>query len=397
MDATATGDSCALPAIGFLQYFQDLIDPRSEYNSLHNLSDMLVIALLAIMSGADGWVQIQAFGVSKQKWLATFLSLPNGIPSHDTFGRVFSRLHPDSFERCFQAWMAGLSNVSNGRFIAIDGKALRRSFRRAWDKSGMAHLVSAFVRANENQVVFSQLAVEGKSNEITAIAKLLDLLDLKGAVLTIDAIGCQKQVAQKVVEKGGNYVLSVKDNQPTLHAKVKSLMDEAVLESNAKAQTCGYFEEAGEGHGRIETRRVWLMNNVQWLGAELLEQWTGLGSIAVVERVRQNLGDMSGKVSTERHYYISSLTGVDPKSVEAFAGAVRGHWSVENNLHWQLDVSFREDDRRIRVGHGAENFSRLTRLALNLLKKDKSKKVGIQTKRMIAAWDLDYLLQLIGQ
>jgi predicted transposase YbfD/YdcC len=396
MDATVTSECCALPATGFLQFFQDLSDPRHTSNALHNLTDMMVIAVLAVICGADGWVQVQTFGRSKQKWLATFLSLPNGIPSHDTFGRLFARMDPDSLERCFQAWSGAMGEASGGRLIAIDGKSIRRSFEHSWDKSGMAHLVSAFVREGGNQLVFGQLAVEGKSNEITAIAKLLELLDLKGAMVTIDAMGCQRDVARKIVEKGGDYVLPTKDNQPTLHAKVKALMDEAALGGDGADLDCVYHEQTNQGHGRIETRRVWMTNNVQWLGQELLGQWAGLGSIALVERVRQNLGDLSGKVSTERHYYISSLTAVDPKSVQAFAATVRGHWSVENNLHWQLDVSFREDDRRIRKGHGAENFSRLTRLALNLLKRDHTKTVGIHTKRLAAGWDSGYLLQLIN-
>jgi predicted transposase YbfD/YdcC len=399
MDTIAMADVCARPRIGFLRFFQDMIDPRQAYNSLHRLSDMIVIAVLAVICGADGWVQVQMFGRAKQKWLSTFLELPNGIPAHDTFGRVFARLDPEVMEASFQAWATALGKTSGPRLVAIDGKSIRRSFKQAWKKSGMAHLVSALVCDDQNQTVFGQLAVDGKSNEITAIPKLLELLDIQGSVVTIDAMGCQKEVARKIVDKGGDYLLSVKENQPTLHATVKALLDEAALgasKGNAAEAGCGYYEEKSDAHGRLETRRIWAMNEMKWLGPELLEQWAGLGSIAMIERTRQNLGDTSGKVSVERHYYISSLKGATAPSIQILARSARGHWAVENNLHWQLDVSFREDERRIRVGHGAENFSRLSRLSLNLLKRDKTKKVGIHTKRLTAGWDQDYLLALIN-
>ena len=385
MDATAAG--------GFLRFFCDLPDPR-QGSVVHRLHDMVVIAVLAVICGADGWVQVEQFGRAKFKWLGTFLDLPGGVPSHDTFGRVFAALDPAAFERCFVAWMSALVEVAGGKLVAIDGKALRRSFGHAWDRSGMAHLVSAFVTCGGNRLVFGQLAVDGKSNEITAIPRLLALLDLKGAVVTIDAIGCQRDIAGRIVAGGGDYALPVKDNQKGLLRKVKALLDEAVLAGFA-GMTHGSYEEAGEGHGRVEARRVWVTDEVRWLGKGLLGKWPGLagGSLAVVERVRQDLGDPAGKVTTERAYYISSLGGTDARR---FAGAVRGHWAVENNLHWQLDVSFAEDDRRIRNGHGAENFSRLCRIALNLLERDTTVKAGVKTKRLNAGWDHDYLLRLIS-
>jgi predicted transposase YbfD/YdcC len=327
------------------------------------------------------------FANSKRNWFATFLDLPGGIPSHDTFGRVFGRLRPDAFERCFVAWTSSLPQVSGGRLIAIDGKAIRRSFEHAWDSSGMAHLVSAFVDAN--RVVFAQVAVADKSNEIEAIPRLLALLDLSGAVVTIDAMGCQTEVARQVVEAEGNYVLAVKRNQKTLHRKVKTLLDEAILD-RFEGMSHGTFNSTDGGHGRIETRRVWVSDEVHWLGKAMLEEWPGLASIAAVESTRQDVA--TGKSSTERRYFISSLKGVDAKAI---AAAVRGHWAVENKLHWQLDVSFNEDQRRIRKDHGAENFSRLCRLALNLLKRDKSVKIGIHGKRLKAGWDEPYLLRLL--
>ena len=262
---------------------------------------MVVIAVLAVICGADGWVQVEQFGRAKFKWLGTFLDLPGGVPSHDTFGRVFAALDPAAFERCFVAWMSALVEVAGGKLVAIDGKALRRSFGHAWDRSGMAHLVSAFVTCGGNRLVFGQLAVDGKSNEITAIPRLLALLDLKGAVVTIDAIGCQREIAGRIVAGGGDYALPVKDNQQGLLRKVKALLDEAVLAGFA-GMTHGSYEEAGEGHGRVEARRVWVTDEVRWLGKGLLGKWPGLagGSLAVVERVRQDLGDPAGKVTTER-------------------------------------------------------------------------------------------------
>lgn len=393
MEATATG--------GVLRFFSELPDPRTGNHVTHRLHDLIVVAVLAVVCGADGWAQVALWGRCKRGWLATFLDLPGGIPSHDTFGRVFALLDPDAFERCFLAWMASVVESSGGRLVSIDGKAIRRSFEHGWDRSGMAHLVSAFVSQGDNRLVVSQVAVADKSNEIGAIPKLLDLLDLRGAVVTTDAIGCQREVAGKVVAGGGDYLLPVKDNQPTLLNRVSRLMGELVLD-HAKGAAAGgggtrlgYHERTETGHGRVETRRVWVSDDVRWLGDDLLGAWPGLagGSVALFERVRQDLGDFSGKVSVERQCYISSRGGLDAAAIARYG---RGHWSVENNLHWQLDVSFGEDQSRIRKGHGAENYSRLSRIALNLLKRDRSVKAGIKAKRLNAGWDHDYLLRLIS-
>jgi len=383
-------------ASGFLRYFLDLPDPRGV-NRIHKLHDLIVIAVMAVICGADGWAQVALFGRCKQKWFSTFLELPGGIPSHDTFGRVFSRLNPDAFDRCFLAWMSALVELSGGRLVAIDGKSIRRSFEHAWDKSGMTHLVSALVSQGGNRVVFGQVAVEDKSNEITAIPKLLEMMDLRGAVVTIDAIGTQREIAGKIIEGKGDYVLVVKDNQPALHEKVTALMDEAAI-GPVGGLNVGFFEEHDENHGRIETRKTWVVNDTSSLGKPLLDLWPGLatGSLTMVERLRQNLGDPTGKTTVERHYCISSLKGSDDEAARTLAAYVRGHWAVENNLHWQLDMSFNEDDRRIRKGHGAENFSRLSRIALNLLKRNHTIKAGIKGKRLYAGWDHDYLLKLIS-
>jgi predicted transposase YbfD/YdcC len=376
MDGQAASDT--------LRPFRDLPDPRGR-NAIHKLHDILVISVCAVICGADGWVAVAMFGQSKLSWFKTFLDLPNGIPSHDTFGRVFAALDPDAFERCFVAWINGVAAISGGRLIAIDGKAIRRSFEHAWDKSGMTHLVSAFVDAN--RMVFSQVAVKDKSNEIEAIPRLLGLLDVAGATVTIDAAGCQIDIAKQIIDAGGDYVLAVKENQPTLHAKTKMLLDEAILQQ-MKGLCHGFDESIEADHGRIETRRVWVTDEVHWLG-ELCQQWAGLASVAVVERRREVL---AGPTTTERHYYISSINGTDAKRL---AEAIRGHWAIENKLHWQLDVSFREDECRIRKDNGAENFSRLRRLSLNLLKRDKTVKVGIANKRLKAGWDEHYLLRLL--
>jgi predicted transposase YbfD/YdcC len=380
MDGQATG--------GILRFFGDLPDPRA-HNVIHKLHDILVIAICAVVCGADGWAEVAQFGESKHAWFKTFLDLPGGIPSHDTFGRVFARLNPDAFERRFVAWTSSLPAAAGGaKLIAIDGKAIRRSFEHAWDASGMAHLVSAFVKANH--VVFSQVAVADKRNEIDAIPKLLSLLDLSDATVTIDAIGCQTEIARQIVEAEGNYVLAVKENQPTLHRKVKRLLDEAIFDA-FEGMRHDAFECVDGDHGRIETRRAWVTDEVRWLGEDLLANWPGLASVAAVECKREDAATGKGSV-VERRYFISSLRGTDAR---AMAEAVRGHWAVENNLHWQLDVSFNEDQRRIRKDHGAENFSRLCRLALNLLKRDKSVKIGVHGKRLKAGWDEPYLLRLL--
>lgn len=376
MEAQATG--------GLLRFFEDLPDPRGR-NRLHKLTDMLVIAILAVICGADGWEDVALFGRAKHKWLQTFLELPWGIPSHDTFGRVFARLNPEAFEACFVAWIRSLTASTDGRLIAIDGKALRRSFEHAWDKSGMAHLVSAFV--GSNQMVFGQCKVDDKSNEIVAIPKLLELLDLKGATVTIDAMGCQKQIAGQIVAQGGDYVLAVKDNQANLHETVQAVMAEARQE-NLEGWHGAHHEQTEAGHGRIETRKVWCVSDVQWLGP-VAKEWPGLRSVVMVEATRQVAGQ---DASTECRYYISSRDGRDAR---ALAAAIRGHWGIENRLHWLLDMTFQEDASRIRKGHGAENFSRLRRIALNLLRQDQSVKASIRGKRKLGGWDHDFLLKLI--
>jgi predicted transposase YbfD/YdcC len=375
MDTTATPKiPCA---------FTEMPDPRRN-NARHKLIDILSIAMFAVICGADGWAAVEEYGHCKKAWLATFLELPHGIPSHDTFGDVFAKLRPEAFERCFIQWMKKMAQLSGGKLVAIDGKSLRRSFEKGWDKSGMAHMVSAFVA--ENKMVFAQVKADGKGQELSAIEQLLKLLELDGAVVTIDALGCQKEIARDILQAGGHYLLQVKDNQPTLHQKLEAIFREARLERFIGWEH-DYFTEVHGDHGRIETRRLWVIWNLSLLG-ELAEQWPGIKSLILVERQR----DVDGKVSVELSYYISSL---DRRTrAKRLAYYVRGHWSVENNLHWQLDVSFSEDDRRIRKGHGAENFSRLCRIALNLLKAEPTAKVGVAIRRQKCGWDNEYLLKV---
>lgn len=369
---------------GVLRYFSTMDDPRTNRGKRHDLLDMIVIALCAVICGADAWAEVEQFGLCKLKWFRTFLKLPHGIPSHDTFGRVFARLDPEQFERCFLDWIGALARHSQGRLVAIDGKTLRRSFDTAGKKAAI-HMVSAWCRSN--QMVLGQLATDAKSNEITAVPKLLELLDLEGAVVTADALNCQKTIAKKVIACQADYLLQVKGNQPTLHADLELLFEQG-LRDDCQGVPYAYAEETTGGHGRIETRRLWSTWDVDWFADR--EKWPGLASFICIERDCQR----EGKRSVERSYYVSSLDGRDAASL---LDLIRGHWSIENQLHWRLDVGFREDDRRIRQGHAAEIYSRLCRIALNLLKADKSVKLGIKGKRLTAGWDHDYLLKLITQ
>lgn len=299
-------------------HFGDLPDPRRGQGRRHSLSDMMVIAVTAVICAADSWSDVRDFGRAKFKWFKTFLDLPHGVPSQDTFERVFARLDPDAFERCFIAWTKALSVSSGGQLVAIDGKRIRSSFEHAWSASTATHLVSAF--ASANATIFAQLAVDSKENEIVAIPRVLELLDLRGATVTIDAIGCQTAIARQIVEQGGDYVLCVKDNQPTLAASLKADLDDMVREQfkNVPHDFC----ETVEGdHGRIETRRTWTTPRIDWLGPEQ-DRWAGLRSVALIEATR----DVPMKdASRERRYYISSLDGTDAWRLAAAVRGALGH------------------------------------------------------------------------
>jgi predicted transposase YbfD/YdcC len=368
---------------GVLRAFAQLKDPRVNRTRRHSLPDILAIAICGVICGADGWVQIAKFARCKQEWFQTFLELPNGIPSHDTFGRVFAALDPQAFEECFAQWIAALTTASQGRLIAVDGKTIRRSLDAANDKAAI-HMVSAWCGAN--QMVLGQLATDAKSNEITAIPELLKLLDLSGAVVTIDAAGCQKKIVQRIVEQGGDYVLGLKGNQGGLHAETVTLFDQC-LRDDCYGMPYTTDVTTNGGHGRIEERRIWATPEVGWFAEK--DKWKNLRSLIRVQAKRT----VGNETSQEYHYYISSLPANDPARLLAY---IRGHWGIENNVHWCLDINFREDDCRIRQGHAAENFSRLNRLALNLLKAEKTNAVGIKTKRLCCGWDHDYLLKVLA-
>jgi predicted transposase YbfD/YdcC len=369
---------------GLLRIFGDVEDPRVERTKLHLLPDILVITLCAVICGADTWMEIELFGQAKLDWLRTFLALPHGIPSHDTFGRVFARLNPEQLERCFVAWMQALAQASGGRLMAIDGKTLRRSFDKANRKAAI-HMVSAWCEANH--LALGQLATDVKSNEITVIPKLLKMLDISDSVVTIDAIGCQKAIAKQIVEQQGHYVLQVKGNQESLHDLLKDTFDE-LTGRGIPGVPYSSHEEVDGGHGRVETRRIWTTEWTGWYAHRA--EWAGLRSFVCVESERT----IDGQTSKDRRYYISDLGGVEPRTMLAY---VRGHWGIENQLHWSLDVTFREDTLRNRVGHSAENFSRIRRLALNLLRRDKTCKVGLKGKRLKACLKEDYLLRILNQ
>jgi len=365
------------------RYFKTLPDPRSRLGRRHRLDELVIIAILAVICATDNWQEVAQFARAKRKWLKTFLELRHGIPSHDTFGRVFAALSPEAFERCFLTGIQTLAEVRPGELIALDGKTLRRSFDRASGKAAI-HMISAWSAANG--VVFGQVATDAKSNAITAIPKLLELLDIRGAVVSLDAIGCQKTLARQIIDGGGDYVLSLKGNQSTMRDEVGWWLDEAIA-GRLREANLDYHRQVNKNHGRVETRQVWCTEQVGWFADR--GQWAGLQSLVAVESERR-LAD--GRIEQERRYFISSLKGLH---AETFGRLIRSHWQVENQLHGSLDVSFNEDASRIRNGYAAENFSRLRRMALNLLKRETTEKVGIRAKRLRAGWDEDYLLKVL--
>lgn len=372
------------PLASFRTYFGAVPDPRVERAKRHHFLDILVIAVCGVICNADTWVDIEEFGKAKEPWFRSFLALPHGIPSHDTFGRVFARLDPEAFQRSFLAWAAALHEATGGKLVALDGKTLRRAHDQASGKAAL-HLVSAW--AGEQHVVLGQRAVDGHSNEITALPALLDLLTLEGCTVTIDAMGTQKAIARQVRERGADYVLALKDNQPGLAEAVRTSFTEGRTTNFAGMAHDGY-ETVNGGHGRVETRRYATLTDPDLLHyLNPAQEWPDLRSIGMVEAERQE----RGRVSVETRYYLSSLAG----DARAFGEAVRGHWAIENGLHWVLDLAFREDENRVRSGHAQENLATLRRLALNLLRHERSTTVGIKTRRLKAGWSEDYLLRVL--
>ena len=361
--------------------FSELKDPRQEKHSTrHNLVDILMLTIIAVICGADSWVDIERFGKAKENWLKSFLELPNGIPSHDTIGNLFSRLSSTQLQSCFLKWVKGLFDISNGEIIAIDGKTLRRSYDKANNKPAI-HMVSAW--ACENKLVLGQYKTKEKSNEITAIPELLKALDLKGNTVTIDAMGCQKGIANQIISQEGDYVFSLKGNHSNLHEDVKLFIE--TFKDTDKFNT---FKVVDGDHGRVENRKYWITEDISWLDGK--SNWRGLKSIGMVQSER--FVKSTNKTQLERRFFISSL----PADAKRFAKAVRMHWSIENSLHWCLDVGFNEDGCRIRKGFSSENFAVIRHMALNLLKKEITAKVGIRTKRLNAGWDNKYLAKVLN-
>ncbi|NEO74632.1 MAG: ISAs1 family transposase [Moorea sp. SIO3H5] len=372
------------PGLNLIEHFREVEDPRIERSKRHLLIDIIIITILAVICGANGWVGVATFGQAKYEWLNTILELPNGIPSHDTFGDVFARLNPEQLQKCFLRWVRSVSCLTQGEVIAIDGKTLRRSYDSG-DNKGAIHMVSAW--ANNNRLVLGQRKVDEKSNEITAIPELLKVLAIEGCIITIDAMGTQTAIAEQIITQGGDYVLALKGNQGDLCTDVQQLFAYAEV-TGFKGIEYDYYERVETGHGRIETRRYWSMGCVE--GLLNGEKWAGLKSIVMVESVRRESGKPTPE--PERRYFISSLV---PNALR-LASAIRTHWGIENSLHWVLDVAFREDECRIRKGHGDENLAMVRHLALSLLNQEKTSKVGIQNKRLQAGWDNDYLLKVLA-
>lgn len=362
-------------------WFAELPDPRRSQGRRHKLVDILAVALCAVLCGADDFTEIEEFGETREAWLRQFLELPHGIPSHDTFGRVFAALDPEAFGRCFMSWVRGVAQLSEGAIVAIDGKAVRRSYDAA--AAGPAiRLVSAWAR--ENRLTLGQVKVAEGSNEITAVPELLRSLAVKGCVVTTDALNCQKETAAQIRRQGADYVLALKGNHGGLHERVEQFLG-AVREGRTHGFRVGEHRSLEKEHGRIEERRFWQVNAPEDLTAT--GEWADLASVGLCEAVRE----AAGEVSTHRRYYLSSL----PVEAAKFAEAVRGHWAVENSCHWVLDVAFGEDDSRVRVGDAAENFALLRRIVNNLLQHERSVKRGVKAKRLKAALDENYLLKVL--
>jgi len=371
--------------VSITEHFSDLEDPRVEGRIAHRLIDIILIAICAVICGADSWAEIETFGEAKEDWLKSFLDLPNGIPSHDTFGRVFARLNPESFQRRFMEWIQHIEQVTKGQVIAIDGKTVRRSHDRTNGKEAI-HIVSAW--ATQNRVTLGQRKVDSKSNEITAIPELLSLLDVSDCIVTIDAMGCQKEIATQIVEQGGDYVLAVKKNQPTLHERIEELFAYADKENYCAVES-DMVQRIDKGHGRVEIRRCWTISESDFLVyVQDHLNWPHLKTIAKVVGTRR-IGETE---TNQTRYYITNLENNATKLLHA----VRRHWSIENSCHWVLDIAFREDESRIREGHSAENFSTLRRMTLALLKRETSFKRGIKAKRLKAALDEKYFLKLLS-
>lgn len=367
-------------SVRIVDHFVELTDPRRR-EVTYPLINVVVIAVCGVICGADDFVAIARFGRAKRDWLARFLDLATGIPSHDRFNAIFAAIKPAEFEKCLLSWITALHEITDGQVIAIDGKTLRRSYDASSSKAAI-HMVSAWATANH--ISLGQVVVDAKSNEITAIPKLLACIDVSGALVTIDAMGCQTQIAQKIVDAKADYCLAVKANQPTLHGAIEEHFEKHIENDFADTRVRRY-ETREKGHGRIENRYYYLCPVPENFPDR--ERWPKLKAIGIA--ISDTIRD--GKQCDEVRYYILSkyISG------RRFAAAVRGHWGIENRLHWQLDVTFQEDQSRVRMGHADANLSLLRRTALSMLMNEMNEKVGIKNKRLLAAWDDSYLEEVV--
>lgn len=363
--------------VSISRHFADLPDPRVDRTKKHRLGDILVIALCAVVAGADSWEEVERFGDARKGWLKGLLKLPHGIPSHDTFYRVFTRLDPAAFGECVAEWMAAVCEATGLRHVAIDGKACRSAPRDTF--SGCLHLVSAW--ATESRLILGQAAVADGSHEIAALPELLRVLELKGALVTLDAAGCQKAVARQVRGQGGDYLLAVKGNQPALHAAVTAAFDRAI-EADFAGLKSDVHEQVEAGHGRQEERYVTVLYDPKGLPPE----WPDVAAVVLVGRERE----VNGVNASTAHYYVTSRRG----TAAELGGLIRRHWAVENELHWCLDVSFREDANKTAAGHAGSNMGLVRRVAASLLKQD-PERGSIKAKRLSAALDGRYLERVL--
>lgn len=368
------------------EHFADVADPRKSWNQDHRLSDILVMALCAIICGADSWFSVATFAEAKLPWFRRFLPLPNGAPSHDTFSRVFAALDPEQLQRSFLSWVQAVHVATNGEVVAIDGKVMRGSADTAWGRAAI-QMVSAW--ASSNRLILGQQKVAGGSNEITAVPALLERLALEGCVVTLDAMHCQTETVEAIRKQNADYVITVKGNQETLHRQLKDAFAHAHRTnfSELAPEQWDEYHLSEQGHGRAERRSYWTVTAPEGRAACNPEgRWRDLGAIGMVRAERT----VNGKTSREERYFITSLAG----DARRFGEAVRVHWEIENVVHWTLDVVFRQDAARVLVGHGPENLAMMQQFALNLLKKEPSKQ-SIRTKRLRAGWDDEFLAKLL--
>lgn len=363
------------------KHFETVDDPRVDRMKLHLLIDIIIIAICAVIGGADSWNEIEAFGHAKEEWFKTFLKLPNGIPSHDTFGRVFALIDPVQFEKSFQSWVESITVLIKGTIVAIDGKTVRRSHDKKNDLSAL-HIVSAY--ASEQNLALAQRAIDTKSNELKAIPKLLDLFDVSGCFVTIDAAGCYSDITEKIAKKGADYLIAVKQNQPKLYADISQLFDSKKYAPDDSAKS------EDQSHGRTALRECFVITNEDRLAAlNTKNKWKNLASLVKIVSTRT----VQSVTTVDTRYYIGSQSAVVAKQALT---ATRRHWGIENSQRWILDMAFREDESRVRAGHAQENFTILRKIALNLLRQEITCKVGVKGKRLKAGWDEGYLLRVLG-